>query len=308
MIQRAEALREALLGSALGGREVVEIPVLETGATAFAVPINGSEVESAWRESRALLPKTGLWPVASTFWSAGNMPFAQKVIEEDFFNRFYYEEAPNPEDVAPGSLCKRAELVDVQEFLDAKEVEAEEEYGLDEYIESELDEVEGRCGERPDSTEVKRAIVDGRPIRGRYQLERWLHEFEQARGFEADPEASRQDWFTQDPSVMLFLPTSAGWEALAYLNWYGTSDVGAEHYIALGKSWEERYGAELVAHYGTMLQCLVSRPPESMGEAFPLAREHHLASPCTLDLPCFLLRDYAKALVRWDRWFLHERP
>lgn len=54
---------------------------------------------------------------------------------------------------------------------------------------------------------------------------------------------------------------------MAYLRWYGTSDYGAEHYIALGRSWERRFGAELVAHYGTMLQRLVSRPPETIQDA-----------------------------------------
>jgi hypothetical protein len=308
MIQRAEALRDTLSGSLLDGREVVAVPVLDTGAVAFAVPIASAEIEAVWRAARALVDRTGLWPVASTFWSAGSVPFAQKVLEEDFFSRFYYEEAPNPDDVEPRSLCERAEKVNVAEFLSSKESEAEEDYGLDEYMESELDEVESRCGERPESEQIGRSTVDGKPIRTRYQFERWLHEFERARGFEADSEGARQEWFSQDPSVLLFLPTRSGWESLAYLNWYGTSDCGCEYYIALGKAWERRFGAELVAHYGTMLQSLVSRPPMSIEEAFPLAREHHLAGPCTLDLPGLLLRDYASALVGWDRWFLHERP
>jgi hypothetical protein len=92
------------------------------------------------------------------------------------------------------------------------------------------------------------------------------------------------------------------------MHWYGTSDFGAEHYVALGRQWETRHGARLVAHYGTMIQCLVERPPASPIEAWSLACEHDLAAPCTLALPGIPLRDYARALAGWDRWFLHERP
>jgi hypothetical protein len=105
----------------------------------------------------------------------------------------------------------------------------------------------------------------------------------------------------------LFLPCSNGWDALAYIHWYGSYD-GSENYIALGRSWEERFGAELVAHHGTMLQCLVSRPPQTIEEAWPLACEHDLVAECTLALSGISLRDYTRALVGWDRWFLHERP
>lgn len=308
MIQRQEQLRDHLIGSILEGREIVAVPVLDTGTLAFAVPIDSSEVEAAWRAARALLSETGLWPIASTFWSAGGLPFSTQVLEEDFFNRFYYAEVPGCEEVSPESICMRVKDVDVSRFLDDKEFHAEEEYGLDEFIESELDEVENRCGERPDMTLLERSLVAGERIRTSYQLERWLYDYEHARGFRSEPEESRQEWFTNDPSVLLFLPTRSGWEALAYLHWYGASGVGSEYYIALGKTWEERFGAELVSHYGTMLQCIVNRPPRNADEAFPLAREHNIVSPCTLALPGILLRDYADALVDWDRWFLHERP
>jgi hypothetical protein len=57
-----------------------------------------------------------------------------------------------------------------------------------------------------------------------------------------------------------------------------------------------------------MLQCLVSRPPQTVQDAWTVAREHDLAGECTLALPGIRLRDYARALIGWDRWFLHERP
>lgn len=122
------------------------------------------------------------------------------------------------------------------------------------------------------------------------------------------PEDARLPWYQPPTVALLFLPTIHCWDTLAYLNWFGTSDYGAEYYIALGRSWEKRFGAELVAHYGTILQCLVSRPPQILGDAETLAQEHDLASPCTLAQPGLHILDYAKGLVGCDRWALQENP
>ncbi len=103
-------------------------------------------------------------------------------------------------------------------------------------------------------------------------------------------------------------PTPNGWDALAYLHWYAAVGRPAEAYVALGRLWERRFGAELVAHWGTMLQCYVDRPPRSLGDAWDLARMHDLVAPSTLALPGIRLRHYAPSLVGCDRWFLHERP
>jgi hypothetical protein len=39
------------------------------------------------------------------------------------------------------------------------------------------------------------------------------------------------------------------------------------------RSWRERYGAELVASWGTMLQLSVNAPPADLQDAFELAVE-----------------------------------
>lgn len=122
------------------------------------------------------------------------------------------------------------------------------------------------------------------------------------------PEDARLPWYQPNTVALLFLPTIDCWDTLAYLHWFGTSDYGAEYYIALGRSWEKRFGAELVAHYLTTLHCLVSRPPQNLRDAETLAQEHDLASPCTLAQPGLHTLDYAKGLLGYDRWALQENP
>ncbi|WP_291467436.1 DUF4253 domain-containing protein [Acidovorax sp.] len=74
------------------------------------------------------------------------------------------------------------------------------------------------------------------------------------------------------------------------------------------RGWRELHGAELWAHYGTMLEFAVGRPPRDFDTALALAREHDLAAPCTLALPGIALRHHALGLVGHGTWFLHERP
>jgi len=304
MIASTRDLSRVLAGSPLEGREIVEVPVLDTGEVAYAIEISSAEVESAWRVARGLLPRTQRWPVATTFWTAvDGSAWTDWALEADFFSRFYYEEAPNPVDVSPRALCALANTINPPEFLALKAARRDEASYFEEMMPHELEETKTRCGSAPTRSELEAAHVYTER-----DLQRFLLDWEDSHGASINPEDFRQQWFEQDPSALLFLPTYNGWDTLAYMHWYGTSDHGAENYIALGQSWQKKFGAELVAHYGTMLQCLVSRPPTAQQDAWELASEHDLAGPCTLASPCIRLRDYARALVGWDRWFLHERP
>ena len=287
---------------------MIETPVLDTGEKVLAIEIAGNEVEQAWRIARSLVSETGRWPLATAFWHGGGATFEERMRNEDLFSRFPFEQAPNPTDVSPRGLRSLADRADGQALLAAKEARRNAAVDLRRWAEMELRDTEARFGAAPTGGEVDSARVDGAPIRSAFQLDRWLLQWERARGFAPNPQTSRQPWFDPGPCAILFLPCGSGWDALAYINWYGTSSRGAEHYVALGRSWERRFGAELVAHYGTMLQCLVSRAPANVEDAWALAREHDLVAPCTLALPGIRLRDYARALVGWERWFLHERP
>lgn len=119
------------------------------------------------------------------------------------------------------------------------------------------------------------------------------------------------DWYVptqEQATALVLLPTPRAWESLAYQAWYPMEGIPAVQLLALLRSWEHRFGAELVANWGTMLQLVVARPPQTLDEATALAFEHLAVAPCTTVLPGSHTAAYARALVGRGTWFLHERP
>jgi hypothetical protein len=104
--------------------------------------------------------------------------------------------------------------------------------------------------------------------------------------------------------------TVASEEALAYTGgFFGAfGPDGLAGVIAVARHWRTKYGAELVANWGTMLQFHVNRPPTTIKDAFDLAHEQAVLAPDTTILPNVSLRDHARALLGRTEWFLHERP
>jgi hypothetical protein len=297
-----------LSATALADRELVELAVLDSGEHAFALEVRAAEAQSCWRVARGLVEQTRRWPVITHCWQREGSSLREILDNAELFSRFFYEEVPDVDDVSPRALIAAADAVDVDAFVRRKAAQVEPDRPLEKFVECELEATQHRCGAAPSREEVAGATLNGTALVTTYDLDRWLLAWEQAHCPAADPADGRQEWFEADPLVLLFLPTPSPWEALAYLNFYGTSDFGSEHYIALGRRWHERFGAELYAHFGTMLECFVTRPPSSLDAAWALAREHELVAPCTLALPGIPLRSYARGLVGHERWFLHERP
>lgn len=104
------------------------------------------------------------------------------------------------------------------------------------------------------------------------------------------------------------MPTANGWEIPAYINWYAASRGNSQSVVALLRAWQLQHGAELVAHYGTMLHFTVQQRPRTVNEAYHLAWQQAAIAPCTLTLPGVALRNHARALLHADRWFLREQP
>lgn len=141
-------------------------------------------------------------------------------------------------------------------------------------------------------------------------LERWLLDWEETRRPTVAPaQGGHLKWFEPDNCALLLLPTAASEEVPAYISFYGAEGEGGhERLIALLRSWRERFGAEIVACWGTMLELNVTAPPRQLNQAFDLAVEHWIAAPPTLGLPGVSIRDHARALVDRTEWFLHNRP
>lgn len=83
--------------------------------------------------------------------------------------------------------------------------------------------------------------------------------------------------------VIAKVPTPNSYEALAYVGFGGWNDCpyDAEH-VAVFRHWHDRYGADLFAISGDILECVVERPPATREAALDLAREHTMYAPGTL--------------------------
>jgi Domain of unknown function (DUF4253) len=118
------------------------------------------------------------------------------------------------------------------------------------------------------------------------------------------------DWldFNEDSQYVAVLPpTNHSWEAFVYLGWYGAEERPAAMAAAL-RGWHDRFGAELVCSFGTVLQLRTQRRPRDIDEAFQLAIEQMNFVSDAPALHGVSLRDHARALLALDKWFLWAKP
>lgn len=305
-----EAWLARLQGTPLAALDWLALPVpghggAASGEIAWAAQVPVPEREALWHVARALVEQgSGRWPVVTTLWSGSAEAPGPEALADDLFMRFPYEQGAARDDVSPRSFIATARGIGADEVLAEL---AESFYPLDE--DDQLDVWRGElaaagvAGEACAGVDAAWAECAG----DRLRFEHWLAALEKDQSV-ADPERGRQERFDPDNAWLVLLPTPHSEEALAYLHWYGMERGRADGFIALLRRWRERYGAELWAHYGTMLEFRVRQPPQDFDSALALAREHDLAAPCTLALPGISLRHHALGLVGHGTWFLHERP
>jgi hypothetical protein len=285
----------------LASLRCLSIPTADS--VALMLEVDPPQALEVWQQLYAGVSQTQHYPVITENWGA-----------EDFFSRFYYQEEQSQgmlADVSPLSIIAQAGGQSMESYLQARR-QAESEY-LEEVFADALMLTEQRYGQRPDRSEIKALINQGQ-IQSRVDLEQWLWQWEQ-KTFDvsrvvAPDYTGYLDWFSGSSPLtpVLLLPTPNSWDTLAYLHWFGACTCGTPVAICFLEHWHQQYGAELVCHYGTMLQFQVKRRPQTPTEAFQLAWEQEALAPCTTLLPGISLRDHARALMNVDHWFLHERP
>jgi hypothetical protein len=76
-------------------------------------------------------------------------------------------------------------------------------------------------------------------------------------------ECEPQFAFTSRDTVIGLIPARHGWEVPGLLSWNGgvNYDLDAALHVAVLRSWQERYGAELVTLTDDQIELLVARPP-----------------------------------------------
>lgn len=76
--------------------------------------------------------------------------------------------------------------------------------------------------------------------------------------------------------------------------------------LAIMQRWHHRWGAQLVGHFGTMLNVRVEQTPETVDDTWQLAREvAHLSDFLTAETS---VRNAAHGLAHTRRWTVHSRP
>ena len=94
----------------------------------------------------------------------------------------------------------------------------------------------------------------------------------------------------------------SGSNILTVLGWSGPAnrhDEIAQYSAVLGK-WEERYGARVVALFGSYLVCSVARPPRTLNQALTLAAEQLAFCPDQSGLESIEIQ--AESLIGTSLW------
>lgn len=276
------------------------------------IEIKQNEGLELWELFRSMVKETGMWPILcyrgsfNSYHSPGNEGKCWKdFVEKEYGGIQASFAAENKEDIqteSPENILST--IIKQHNDVYSENLKDDFPYSLKETLE--------KYGVAPSENEIITLIEFG-DINSYIDLERWLLNWEIKKSGASDALDSKSDLYLQwlEPADgeqdLVLLPTNNSWEVLAYLFWSEGqySDLAA---ILVLRYWNEKYGAELVAHYGTMLQFNVARLPENIEESFQLAVQQEAFAPCTTSLPCISLRDHARTLLKTKRWFLHERP
>lgn len=274
----AAACADLFRGGPLG--EAAVVPA--AGGTLLLNALPGDRLLELWQEARDLVPVTGRWPVATTGW--GGEPWIGD---------------PPPDAVEE---CDRAAESDPWPVL------AEWVDDLPWSQEEVADVLQHRFPAAPDLAARTAAELDWpttEPV-----FDAWLYE-----ALLADPALRGQvdvgylqgtrTWHPMPEFSLVLLPTPKGYLSPAWLDFHGAPT--REHGAALAgaeQEWEVRWGAELVASWGTMLQFIVTRPPQDPRDAWAVAGQLKAVGG---SLQMFQ-HELALALPGSDAWFIHDRP
>ncbi len=115
------------------------------------------------------------------------------------------------------------------------------------------------------------------------------------------------DVLSREPRPLVYIaevPTPRPWEIPAFLRYGGWNECpGPEEQVAIHRRWFERYGAELYAMAGDVVECWVARPPSTRDAAEALAREQFLYCGDIVDQGTTALLPLAAQLKGARAWF-----
>ena len=296
----ADDVARCLARTKLDGAPMTAVAVPGGASDTWIVDIADGDLVELWSEARDALAGLRLYPVAVTRW--GDPDWQQA----DVFSRFYYGRASDP---APAAVIARSEVLTVDKALHRFTLVdnwAKEHWG--DVVAHHLALTRRYFDDAPDPDDLAEI-----PAGEELVLERRLLEWEEAMRPTRPPDVSESfSWYEPRPAEpvgLALIPSIAPGHAAAFLSFYGAEGDGKHEALTrLMGHWHERFGAQIVASWGTMLQFVAARPPATLDEAFELAAQHVRVAPCTTMLPGEGVRHLARHLWGGRKWFLHERP
>lgn len=275
-----------------------DIPIVE-------VDVTGHDVLDAYVQIADHLP-AGWDRVVVTRWGADAPSEIQRQLRrrDEFVWAHESGFGPEPATFEPDALIEAASRW-TDENIDGRFAELENDRDLirhwtkQEVLDLHLTATERALGSAPDPGDVPASIET------EAALDRWLLTWELANG--TPPRDRVQDWYEprDQPTLIRAFPRTSPFAALAIEHWWASDLPFA---LAALQRWHAKYGACLVAHFGTMLEVTAARCPNGIDDAWALAREQHLLSDSLLEPAGEVRRHLALGLMENAQWFLHSRP
>ena len=271
-----------------------------------AVQVDHGNSVHMWKDLRREFSTSGYWPLVVSYIGSGSASWDETVLREtkDQFSRFYFEEesqagrkgakTPDPRAILDASVnTEFTYALEAKQLEDTADLQDEMNWRLERLVEA--------YGAVPDRDDLIRQ-VEASVHPQRHALEQGIFEWELQRG-EHRREPRAPFWYEpEDPLALLLLPIADGFDALAHIHWWGSFALGTPATIALMRSWNSRHGAELMCHYGTVLQLHVAQPIADPREAFEVAAAMEVI--CMQESPS----ETAWDLLGARHWHLHNRP
>jgi hypothetical protein len=297
VIDETEQLRGVLEGTPLEALSFQSTPVLDTGLVAFEAETGEHDRYVMWRAARELVDVTGRWPLL--VWEGAPNLYLRNVDTHG-----------DPAAAAPAAILERGRAMSLADAIDKRRAGRagdERRYAVQEWdwhVERELRLTRARIGDRaPSNSEVARIV--GAPDLDR--LTQLLFDVEEHHRptTAREPHPDCVPWQDEERTLVL-LPTSHGHEVPAFADYNICTGwqpgEGQAALIAALRSWDERFGAELMVNGFTWLHLRVARPPTDVSCAHLLARELRL-----FGLPDPEDRTHARDLIGRSDWYLEYR-
>lgn len=294
VIADLDALAHVVAGTPLAALPWRATPIPQTGWTGFEAPVPTADRRTLWETARALLPRTGRWPVL--------------VFEggENLYRRDRYAHGEGPA-AQPDAILDRARGMTLADAAAARHTGVHDDYFRKEWewiVTRELEETR-RHLDAQDAPAREDLAHLGPPDFD--ALDRFLFLWEErVRPTTGRVASGEFECWSQEECTLVLVPTPHGHEAPAFVDYTMASRAwqhGHDALIVVLRDWHERFGTELVVAGGDLLLFDVAWPPTDALAAYDLACEQSRYA----GLPDGNRRHYARDLLGRTDWYLRER-